>query len=291
MTTVQNDAPGNGPDDRPRRPAAVSLLSPLGARPRAARGIVESLRKDIAEGRLELGSRLPNERALADHFQVSQPTVREAIRALDLMGLLDVRHGSGVYVTGDVANYVAGSLQALLSIEQVGILEVLELRSLLGRFSARQSAEKASESDIATMRGYLQTIEQYPHDTSPRLLVRPAISFQLTVSAAARNPLLFALESFLIKLIIQLQLTARGDHDSAFWRARVMSFQPARLHLLDRIATNDIEGAAQAMDKYLVDQHAVFSSDAELATASLSSLGPPGSLDDILNLPDLRPSR
>lgn len=288
---VQDDAPANGHNGRHRRPAAVTFLSRLGARPRAARGIVDSVRRDIAEGRLELGSRLPSERALAEHFQVSQPTVREAICALDLMGLLDVRHGSGVYVTGDVANYVAVSLQALLSIERVGILEVLELRSLLGRFSARQSAEKAGESDIAKMRGFLQTIEESPSETPPRELIQPAVSFQLTVSAAAGNPLLFALESFLIKLIIHLQLTARGDNNIDFWRARVMSFQPARLHLLDRIAANDIDGAAQAMDNYLVDQQAVFSSDAELATASLSSLGPPGLLDDILNLPYLRPSR
>ena len=60
--------------------------------------IAQKLARDIAIGRYDLGQRLPSERELAQAFAVSRPTVREAIIALELDGLVDVRTGSGVYV-------------------------------------------------------------------------------------------------------------------------------------------------------------------------------------------------
>ena len=61
--------------------------------------ISQKLAKAIAAGEYELGQRLPSERELAQTFGVSRPTVREAIIALELDGLVEVRLGSGVYVT------------------------------------------------------------------------------------------------------------------------------------------------------------------------------------------------
>ena len=60
--------------------------------------IAKKLAQSIASGEYELGQRLPSERELAQTFAVSRPTVREAIIALELDGLVDVRLGSGVYV-------------------------------------------------------------------------------------------------------------------------------------------------------------------------------------------------
>jgi GntR family transcriptional repressor for pyruvate dehydrogenase complex len=246
---------------------------------------------DIAAGRLPLGSRLPNERDLATHYGVSQPTVREAVRALDVMGLVDVRHGSGVYVTGDITSYVASSLHALLQIERVGILDVLEVRALLGGFSARRAAERASDEQIGQMRAFLDETDAPPPDADVCELVRPAVSFQLAVSAASGNPLLFAIESFLIKLIVQLQITAQEHHGTRFWRDRVQSFGPDRRRLLEFIAAHDQEGAVGAMTMYLRTQHVRFS-DPELAGLSVSDPADlAGLLGDALALPDLRPQR
>ena len=90
-------------------------------RPKVAEVITNELRADIASGRLPLGSRLPNERDLAAHFGVSQPTIREAIRALDSIGLIEVRHGSGAFVTHDVHDFFTTTLQTFLQIERVGV--------------------------------------------------------------------------------------------------------------------------------------------------------------------------
>lgn len=253
------------------RPPAASGLSPITGRVRAAREIVEAIQGDIASGRIPLGARLPSERNLAKHFDVSHPTVREAIRALDLMGLVDVRHGSGVYVTGNVTGFLDASLRILLQVEHVTIVEVLDLRVLLGGYSARLAAEHVTDVDIAEMTAYLEACDSPTPDMGPRELVASAAAFQLAVSAAARNPLLFAIESFLIKLACQCQLTAFGDTDRDFWVQRVQSFAPDRRRLLEFIVARDGEGAISAMRMYLRSQFTRFSSDPELAALTVTN--------------------
>lgn len=271
-----------------RRPPAVATLSRIAGHDRAAREIVGSLQSDIAGGLLPLGSRLPNERDLAAHYGVSQPTVREAVRALDLMGLVDVRHGSGVYVTGDVTGFLSASLDVLLRVERVGIVDVLDVRTLLGGYSARRAAEYATDDETRRMKSYLDACDFPAPGAGPRDLVGAAVCFQVAVSAATRNPLLFAIESFLIKLISGLQLSAQEDHGRDFWIDRVGAFSADRRRLLDFIAAHDGEGAVSAMQMYLRTQFARFSTDPELASVTVSDpTGVAGRLDDLV--PDLRP--
>lgn len=84
--------------------------------------ISEKLARSIAEGKYEIGQRLPSERELAQTFGVSRPTVREAIIALELDGLVEVRLGSGVYVTN--RQPPAGQEGA----KDIGPFELLEAR-------------------------------------------------------------------------------------------------------------------------------------------------------------------
>ena len=270
--------------DGSRRPPPVSTLSSLSSgRARAAREIVASLRGDIAAGRLPLGARLPGERDLAQHFGVSQPTVREAVRAMDLMGLLDVRHGSGVYVTGDIASFLDTSLHLLLQVERVGVIEVLDVRILLADHSARRAAQQATEEEIARMAGYLDLADNPSADDGPREMAEAVQSFQLAVSAAARNPLLFAVESFLIKNLIRLQLTAFVDRDHSFWVQRVATPSADRRRLLDNISAHDEEGAAHAMQTYLRTQFTQASTEPELAAIALTeAVNVADRLDDVV---------
>src|SRR5690606_36534344 len=71
--------------------------------------VAERLAEVIASGEYPVGSRLPAERKLAERFNVSRPTVREAIIALELAGCVEVKGGSGVYVTSGSSSGLAST--------------------------------------------------------------------------------------------------------------------------------------------------------------------------------------
>jgi GntR family transcriptional repressor for pyruvate dehydrogenase complex len=251
----------------------MSVPPPYAGRAIRGRGritdeIIEVLREDIATGRVQRGTRLPNERELARHFGVSQSTVREAIRALTAMGLIDVRHGSGSYVREDSGAIVASSLRTLLQIERVEILDLLDVRAVLGRYSVVQAAERATDADIAAIR---EAAERIDADTkrSGEELKAQIVNFHLSLSASCRNPLLHSLEAFLIRVLMQFQLfdEPRG---LAAWKRRSLRFAADRRSIVDAVAERSQDRALEAMDAYLADQREIFASDPEFSNLRLS---------------------
>src|SRR5690242_1650036 len=93
-------------------------------------GVVQDLRVAIARGRIAAGERLPTERALARQFQVSRASVREAIRILELFGLVTVRRGrtGGVVTTPHCAEIARDSFASLQPLGRHGFQHSLEFR-------------------------------------------------------------------------------------------------------------------------------------------------------------------
>jgi GntR family transcriptional repressor for pyruvate dehydrogenase complex len=232
--------------------------------------IIETLRRDIVTGRLSRGDRLPNERELAHHFGVSQPTVREALRALDVMGLIDVHHGSGAFVRGDSAYVVAAALQTLLQIERVSILEALDVREVLSRQSARLAATSRTQADLDDLDQHLARLDRADEFTEVDALIDELAGFQIAVSTAAHNPLLSSLEAFLINLLLQIQIKALRKRGVAYWRSRSLGFQADRREIVEALRAQEPDRASAAIEAYLEHQRAVFNEDRELSGMRLS---------------------
>lgn len=240
------------------------------SRPKVTDQIIETMRQDIATGKVARGERLPNERDLAKHFGVSQPTIREAVRVLDAMGLIDVRHGSGAYATGDGGKLVATSLGTLLQLERVGIIEVLEVRTALGRYTARRAVHVATPGEIAALEEMADVLELVGGEKKVAPIAEKVVQFQCAMSAAAHNPLQFAIESFLIRLLVKFQLTAKKKAGIRFWRDWTLQLSDDRRRLVTAIRDRDEEAAVTAMAKYLAEQYLLFSSDADFKKLRLS---------------------
>jgi DNA-binding FadR family transcriptional regulator len=88
----------------------VALPSDAVTRSRVADQIIATLRDRILTGAYPRGSKLPTEKDLAVEFGVSAPTIRESLRALTSLGLVDVRHGSGAYVRTNSDGILGGPL-------------------------------------------------------------------------------------------------------------------------------------------------------------------------------------
>ena len=101
----------------------------------------------VTAGNLAAGDQLPSERELAETFKVSRPTLREAIRALAVLGVLDIRHGGGVFVSRLSAADLLQPLTFFLTLRSSEVDELYEARELIEGDIAARAAVRATAED------------------------------------------------------------------------------------------------------------------------------------------------
>ena len=246
------------PKSRPRR---VKLVDE----------IIETLRQDIVTRRIPDGERLPSEKELSDRFGVSQPTVREAIRALETLGLVEVLHGSGSFVRSQGDFALASALQTLLQLRSVGIMEVIDIRQVLGRHSIRLAVANATDEDLADIAASCAAFSRPEEFRTVEEVVTHVIGFQRALSAAAHSALLQSLEAFLLALLSEVQFKSLSSRGVRFWRARAMDFQSHRVAILAGLQSGDPAAACEAVDRYFEAQRKRFEQDDNLRELNLSN--------------------
>jgi len=108
------------------------------------RRIADTVAEAIEAGQYRLGDRLPTERELAEQFGVSRPTLREAMIALEMLGMIEARHGLGIYVTGNVRPVVPS---AEIDVD-VGAFELIEARRLFEGEAAALAATSITDDQL-----------------------------------------------------------------------------------------------------------------------------------------------
>ncbi|WP_394347271.1 FadR/GntR family transcriptional regulator [Streptomonospora litoralis] len=144
------------PDDAspPRSEAAAPERLPVTQR------AIDHIKQMIAAGELRPGDRLPTERDLAAGLGVSRSSIREAIRALTTLGVLEVRHGAGVYVTPLRPGDLLETFSVLAEISQgETLVEVLQVRRMLEPAATALAAARADEVQLRRLAGILERID------------------------------------------------------------------------------------------------------------------------------------
>lgn len=117
------------------------------------RKIVQAIITDIANGVYEVGGRLPAERDLTERFHVSRPTIREAMIALEMKGMVEARKGSGVFVLATSSNDAEQELD-------IGAFEITEARRLLEGEVAAVAATEVTGPQLVELRSLLAQMNQ-----------------------------------------------------------------------------------------------------------------------------------
>jgi GntR family transcriptional repressor for pyruvate dehydrogenase complex len=271
---------GRIPRARVRRPASKqpSHDGSMPANMKAAEAVMGSLRSDIVSGRLPSGGRLPAEKELAALFAVSQPTVREAIRGLEALGFLQIRHGSGVYVNANAGQFVSNGLEALLQMQQAHILEVVDVRRALGLYCVGLACDNATDDDLEMIEAALERAES----GKDVLTITGGITdFQIAISKAGHNALLTAVERVFITILMQFQVMAHGDQTTLWWREYIGQFTPYRHRLVGALRDHDRTAALAAWESYLSEQYDKFVNDPLLSDITLSDQIAIETLDEI----------
>ncbi|MEC3952989.1 FadR/GntR family transcriptional regulator [Nocardia sp. CDC153] len=144
----------------------------------------------IVSGDLRPGSRLPREADLAAELGVSRNSLREAVRALSLVRILDVRQGDGTYVSSLEPNSLLDAMSFLLEFHQDdSVLDILGVRRILEPAATALAAQRMSEAEIE----HLRTLAEPPPSSSVTDLLALDLSFHAAIATASGNKVLASL--------------------------------------------------------------------------------------------------
>lgn len=208
--------------------------------------IVEQIRLLVSEGHVKAGDRLPSERDLAERLQVSRASVREALSALEMMGLLEIRSGEGTYIKQVNIDSVVAPLAWVLSMEKDMVLELLEVRKILETQAAVLAAERAEAEEISEMK---DALDQMKMDLQAgRLGDSSDHSFHYAIARGTRNKILIRLMNAISDTMVQ---TLRASRIKLFESEGV----PERLYEEHQNIFRAIEAKSQTEAHSLMLQH------------------------------------
>lgn len=224
---------------RQRRPRRLN-------RGNAADQIRQDLQSQILTGALHRGSKLPTERKLAEEYGVSGATVREAIRSLVTMQLIEVRHGSGAYITADADELLALSLNSLIQLKRIGVTDVLAVLGVLVASAAALAAVNATKSDLTKMERGLRLAEEV---SDADHAAAGLTAFLAAVADASHNPLLAVLCRFLVGLQMSLAIKISGGSAES-WRKTSGRLAVYRRQVFAAIKARDAKAAHARAEEY-----------------------------------------
>lgn len=161
--------------------------------PKLADAIEQQIELLIMEGSLRPGEKLLPERELARQFDVSRPSVREAILRLEAKGLLSRRHGGGTYVQKNLWQSVNDPLVSILAKNAESQFDLLETRHALEGIAAYYAALRGTEADLSRIQAQHLAIQRAQQSGDLDAEADAVIQYQIAVTEAAHNAVLLHL--------------------------------------------------------------------------------------------------
>lgn len=204
--------------------------------------VAEQLRKLIENEVIKPGERFPSERELAEQLGVSRPTVREAMIALELTGVIEIRSGSGIY-----ASISKPSKKLVLDDTGIGPFEILEIRLILEAEACALAAARISESDLELLRQALRDMEE--EEKLPDASQKADQTFHEIIARSSQNSAIESVVGWLWTLRNESMLST-----SFLERIRSEGIHPSiseHQAILSALENRDADAARDAMRRHL----------------------------------------
>ena len=249
----------------------TSSFAPVKRR-RAFEDIIVQIENAIYEGRLTVGDRLPPERELAEIFQVSRASVREALRVLEAFGVLSARRGtgadSGSIVSAENDSPLSGLLRLYASLLQMPLMDLLEVREALEMLTARKAAERANDEDVERLRGIIDGMRAA---REPEEFLTLDTDFHVTLARSSGNSVAPLIMGALRDAIARQMLRAfKALEESGNWVSERTWLLREHTRLLETIESRDPDEAAKAFSQHVHDFYHRVLEDHEVAPVARS---------------------
>ncbi|GAA2300115.1 FadR family transcriptional regulator [Streptomyces kunmingensis] len=179
---------------------------------------IEQIKAMIGGGSLEPGQRLPTERDLAAQLGISRSSMREAIRALTVLGVLEARHGSGIYVTQLEAGDLLETFGVVADLSRgPRLVELLEVRRILESTATALAAARITRAQLAEVEEHLAAMET---TDDPEEILSHDLAFHRAIVAAAGNETMAAILEGLSSRTFRARVWRGYQEEGAFERTR-----------------------------------------------------------------------
>jgi GntR family transcriptional repressor for pyruvate dehydrogenase complex len=195
---------------------------------------IEKIKDMIVRGELGPGSRLPPEKDLAERLGLSRSSMREAVKALEVIRVLDVRRGDGTYVTSLEPKLLLEAISFVVDLhDDDSLLEIFAVRRVLESHATGLAAQQADDDDVAALDAEISGVAP---DTDIESLVEHDVRFHGAIARLAGNDylasLLDSLTSQTVRARVWRGLTQAGVVERTLAEHRA---------ILDAIADHDAE--------------------------------------------------
>jgi DNA-binding FadR family transcriptional regulator len=213
--------------------------------PRVYEEVCAQIRHLVAVGELKPGDRLPTERELAELLKVSRMAVREALRSLEIAGMIRLRSGSkgGAFIREDNAGTLVQPMQDMLDLGHISLEELTEVRLMVLDVATRLAVERASDAELDALDANVDETERLTREGKYAERTWVALEFYFLLMRATRNKAMYAIAEPIIEILRRIIEQAGPGPDT-----RLVA---SRRKLVKALRARDAEKAATEMRTYL----------------------------------------
>jgi GntR family transcriptional repressor for pyruvate dehydrogenase complex len=233
----------------------IQPVSPI----RSYQAVTEQVHERIRDGDWKVGERIPSERELAERFGVSRVVIREAMRHLEAMGIVEVRQGSGTYVQMATDQPLSQSVTLLLELQKASYVDLMTVRRVLELASARLAAARVTPRDAKRFQQSLSKMSRTAGKGLANLTTyveygRLDVELHRLVAQVARNQPLGALIDAILPMLMNARMeVARRyvDLEKFLARRTIGLMHEEHVELVNSILAQDPARAEATMDRHL----------------------------------------
>lgn len=168
--------------------------------------VVEQIKHMIIDGTLKKGDKLPTERELSEQLQVSRASIREAIKSLEVIGLLEARQGAGNYIKENFDQILFEPMSMMFMLESRNPKEIVEIREALELQAVVLAAKNIDEAELEAIRLLVDNIKNCEDEEVNAAFDK---EFHYTIAKASKNVLIMSVLNVISSLIDQVIIGSR----------------------------------------------------------------------------------
>jgi GntR family transcriptional repressor for pyruvate dehydrogenase complex len=203
----------------------------------------------LSEGVLTPGTKLPPERELAAHFKVARSSLRQALKVLEIMGVITQKVGDGSYLNRDASSVLAVPMEFLFLLDDTSVQELTELRLMIEPALAAKAAERANSSDILLLRQSITDLENSKLDRVK--LVASDLLFHRAIFQASGNRLTGRLFHTIHRAMLNMMIVTSQmvdlEHTVAFHKPILAAIEDRDAKLAARLMTAHLNDASMLL--------------------------------------------